>query len=169
MTRKPRAVDAAVRDAERHERDRAAVALDGDRAVEQLQVEDRRVEAAGGLDEGVAEARDQHLGGLGVGPDRQPGAAVLGDGAQVVEAVQVIGVRVGVEDAVEEPDPGVEELGAQVGGGVDQDAGGAGGGGALDEQRAAAAAVLRVRGVAVAPVAADAGDAGGGAAAEDWR
>ena len=41
------------------------------------------------------------------------------------------------------------------------------GGGALEEEGAAAAAVLRVRRVAVAPVAADARDAGGGAAAED--
>ena len=91
------------------------------------EVEDRRVEAAGGLDEDVGEAGDQQLGGLGVGPDRQAGAAVLHDGAQVVDAVQVVGVGVGVGDAVEEADAGGEELRAQVGGGVDQRAGGAAG------------------------------------------
>ena len=97
----------------------------------------------------------------------QAGAAVLDDGAEVVDAVDVVGVGVGEGDAVEEAGAGGEELRAQVGGGVDQRAGGARGGGALEEEGAAAAAVLRVFRVAVAPVAADAGDAGGGAAAED--
>ena len=89
------------------------------------EVEDRRVEAAGGLHEDVGEAGDQQLGGVGVGPDRQAGAAVLHDGAQVVDAVHVVGVRVGEDDAVEQADAGGEELRAQVGGGVDQHAGGA--------------------------------------------
>ena len=130
-------------------------------------VQDRRVEAAGGLDEGVGEAGEQHLGGLGVGPDRQAGAAVLRDGPEVVEAVQVIGVRVGEEDAVEKADAGGEELRAQVGRGVDEGAGDAGLAAPLEEERAAAAAVPRICRVAVAPEAADARDAGGGAAAED--
>ena len=89
------------------------------------EVEDRRVEAAGGLDEDVGEAGHQEFGGFGVGPDRQAGAAVLHDGAEVVDAVQVVGVRVGVGDAVEEAGVGGEELGAQVGRGVDEGAGGA--------------------------------------------
>ena len=154
-------------DAEGAEGDGAAGAVDREGAVDRAEVEDRRVEAAGGLDEDVGEAGHQELGGVGVGPDRQAGAAVLHDGAEVVDAVDVVGVRVGEGDAVEEAGVGGEELGAQVGGGVDEGAGGARRGGALEEEGAAAAAVLRVRRVAVAPVAADAGDAGGGAAAED--
>ena len=132
------------------------------------EVEDRRVEAARRLHEDVGEARDQHLGGLGVGPDRQAGAAVVDDGAEVVDAVDVVGVRVGVDDAVEQADVGGEELRAQVGGGVDQHPGGAAAGWcarASSEQR-----LRRFLGfgrVAGAPVAADARHAGRGAAAED--
>ena len=116
-------VDAPVPDPEWLERDRAARALDDEGAVDRGEVEDRRIEAACRLDEDVGEAREQQLRGLGVGPDRQAGAAVLDHGPQVVDAVQVVGMRVGVDDAVEEADAGREELRAQVGRGVDQHAG----------------------------------------------
>ena len=113
--RKPSASMRPCCDAERPEGDRAAGAVDGERPVDRPEVEDRRVEAARRLHEDVGEARDQHLGGLGVGPDRQPAAAVVDDGPQVVDAVDVVGVRVGEDHAVEQADAGGEELRAQVG------------------------------------------------------
>ena len=103
-------IDPAVLRRGTAEGDRSAGAVDGERPVDRPEVEDRRIEAARRLHEDVGEARDQHLGGLGVGPDRQPAAAVVHDGPQVVDAVDMVGVRMGIDHAVEQPDPGGEQL-----------------------------------------------------------
>ena len=81
----------------------------------------------------------------------------------------VVGVLVRVEHGLDPIDFGGEQLLAQVAAGVDDDAGRLVDAVriALDQQRAAAAAVLRVFGVADAPVAADARHAAGGPAAHD--
>src|SRR5690606_19612355 len=105
--------------------------------------------------------------GRPVGPDGKALAGVEDDHAEVVDAVDMVGMGMGVDDAVEGADIGVEKLGAEVGGGVDQDAGGEVAVDALDQHRAAAAVVLRVLRVTGAPMAAEAGDAARGAAAED--
>src|SRR4051794_35816797 len=87
--------------------------------------------------------------------------------AQVVDAVGMVGVLVGVEHGVDPIDLGVEKLLAQVGRCVDQHARDAGVAAALHQERCAAAAVLRVVGIGVAPAERRAWHAARGAAAED--
>ena len=66
------------------------------------------------------------------------------EGPQIVDAVGVVGMRMGHQDAVEPLDAGLDQLLAQVGRGVDEDRGRAAAAEALDQRRAASAAVLRV-------------------------
>ena len=144
-------------------------AADLERAFDRNVVQDRRIQpigvVAGG--EGVAEALDQGLPGrpIHVGVDRA--AARIGHGAQLVEAVAVIGVGVGEQDRVDRPGPAVKQLGAQVGRGVDEQ----GGAPLLHQNRHPAAPVARMVRIADAPVAARGavgeGDAAGAAATEN--
>ena len=79
----------------------------------------------------------------------------------------VVGVLVGVEDAVDPIDLGIEKLLAQIGRGIDQDPGDAAGVMTLDQKRRAAAAVFRIVGIAGAPTQRRPRHAGGGPAAEN--
>ena len=117
------------------------------------QVADRRVGRAFGLDEGIAEAGDQRLFGRAVGPDRQPSAGVEDDHPQVVDAVDMVGMGMGIDHRRRaRPTPASSSCARMSGEvsistrvdalAVDP----------LDQHRAAAAAVLRVRRVAGAPV-----------------
>ena len=63
---------------------------------------------------------------------------------QIVDAMGVVGVGMGHQDAVDPLDPGLDHLLAQIGRGVDEDRGRAVAAEALDEHRAASAAVFRV-------------------------
>ena len=79
-------------------------------------------------------------------------APVQKERAEVIDAVSMVGMLVGVEDAVEPIDLGVEELLAQVGRRVDQHPREPAVAAApLDEQRRAPAAVLRIVRIAHAP------------------
>ena len=73
------------------------------------------------LAEGVLEDALDGGGGVVVGVDGEVGAVVEGEGAQVVEAHDVVGVAVGVEDGVDAADIFAEGLGVEVGAGVDED------------------------------------------------
>ena len=64
------------------------------------------------------------------------------EGPEIVDAVRVVGVRMGHQDAVEPLDAGLDQLLAQIGRRVDEDSGRAAGPEALEEHRAAAAAIL---------------------------
>ncbi len=90
----------------------------------------------------------------------------VGDHAQIVDAVRVVGVVVRVEDAIEVGDAGVEQLFAQVGGGVDEDVGEAARHDFFDENRAAARRFLGLA-ASQAPRWDQAGHAAGRAAAQD--
>ncbi len=130
-------------------------------------VEDRRIIAAGRRDEAVAEGFIEAFSACGAEVDVDAATVVEGQYSEVVDAVGVVGVLVGVEHGVDTIDLGVEQLLAEIDAGVDQDSrwlfntlrp-------AFDQERAAAAAVARIRGIADAPVIADARDAAGGTAA----
>ncbi|MEI9886933.1 MAG: hypothetical protein WDN08_10640 [Rhizomicrobium sp.] len=65
--------------------------------------------------------------------------------AQIVEAVDLVGVVVGQQHGVGAHDAGIDQLILHVGRGVDQDDGLAGGRSSPQDDGAAAAAVLRIR------------------------
>jgi len=106
---------------------------------------------------------------LGQGVRRPEGGqrvlAARRDGAQVVDAVDVVGVGVGEQHGVHPVDPLRHELQPQLGRGVDQEAAPA----RLDQRRGAHAPVARVRRRAGAAVAADLRHAERGAAAEQHQ
>ena len=83
-------------------------------------VEDRRIVAAGRLHEAIAEAR-HHSGEAGrVAVDVDAAAHVHRHHAQIVEAVQLVGMVVRDEHGIERGDARVDELLAHVGRGVDK-------------------------------------------------
>ena len=128
---------------------------------------DRGILAAAWCLEAVAEAGAQRQRGRLVGPDVDLAAVVDEQRPQIVDAVGMVGVLMGEQDAVQPVDLGVQKLFAQVRRAVDQNARHAVGAGALDQERAAAPAVFRVVRVAIAPANADARHAHGRPAAED--
>ena len=65
----------------------------------------------------------------------------MNSAAQIVDAVGVVGMLVGVEDRVEPVDLGIEQLLAQIGRGIDQDAGDACAVAPFDQERGAPTAV----------------------------
>ncbi len=105
--------------------DRAALPLDHDRRSggEPVLGHDRRIFAAGRRFEAIAEALLHHRRGLFVEIDVDAPPALDEQRAQVVDAVGMVGVLVGVENAVDPIDIGVEQLLAQIGRGVDEDRG----------------------------------------------
>jgi hypothetical protein len=162
-------LDAAVLHADRLEGDRAAWTRHLEPPLQRVQFQDRGIVAARGLHEGIAEARDQRVGGIGIGPDRQPRPAVEDHHAQVVDSVHVVGMGMGIDHAVEQPDTGVEQLRPQVRRGVDQHPRRRVPLDALHQQRAAEAVVAPVGRVAVAPMPAEPRHPARRAAAEDRR
>ena len=86
---------------------------------------------------------------------------------QVVDPMDVVGMRVGDEHAIDAPDVRADQLFADVGPDVDQHRRHTGLAGALEKQRAALAAIQRIGRVAGAPSLLDARHAGGRTAAED--
>ncbi len=81
--------------------------------------------------------------------------------AQIVDAMGLVGMLVGEEHRIETVDFGVDQLLAQIGRGVDHDAGDAVAGTLLHQQRTAAAAVFGIVGIAAAPAERRARHAGG--------
>jgi carbon-monoxide dehydrogenase small subunit len=82
---------------------------------------------------------------------------------QIVDAVQMIGMTVGEQHAIQATDTCRQQLFAQIGRGIDQDASA----GILDQDGGAPAAIARLLGVASPPADADARRSGGRAAAKD--
>ena len=110
------------------------------------------------------------MGALGcrlVEIDVDQAAVAQSEPPQVVDAVQVVRVRMGVEDAVEGRDADRQQLLAHVRSGVDEHGRRSASPDPAHQQRATAAAVARVCRVAGAPVAVEARHARGRAAAED--
>ena len=107
------------------------------------------------------------LSGMRVVIDVDAPLAVKRHHAQIVDAVHMIGVVMGVEHPVDPAHIGVEQLLPQVRRSVDQDGGDTIRSFALHEQRAAQAPVLRLGGIARAPAIADARRTARGAAAEN--
>ena len=93
----------------------------------------------------------ERLGGGLVDIDRDALAAVDEEAAQVVDAVGVVRVLMGIEHRVDPIDVSVEQLLAQIRRGIDQDAGHARAGAPLDQERGAATAVLGIIWIAVTP------------------
>ena len=90
------------------------------------------------------------------------------EGAQIVDAVDVVGVLVAQQHAVEPVHTGIEQLFAQVGRGVHQDAGAAAiGCGTLDQDGAAPAAIFWIFRIASAPSGTGPRHAAGEAAAQN--
>src|SRR5579883_2986038 len=130
---------------------------------------DCRIAAARRLPKTITEARRHHVGGrrIEVHVDRPP---VLDEQrAQVVDAVSMIRVLMGVEHGIEPVDVGIEQLLAQIRRRIDQKARNTTcrGTTAFDQKRRAAAAVLRIVRIARAPTQGRARHSGGRAAAKD--
>src|ERR1700731_4121578 len=86
----------------------------------------------------------------------------------LVDSMNMVGVRMGQQDSVEPADATVEQLFAKIRRHVDEDLGrGAILATPLDKKRAAPAAVFWIVGIAGAPALADARNPPGGSAAED--
>ncbi len=151
--------------------DRPGGSLDPEHASQGRQrqrVADRRI---GALPlEHIAEPSHQPLVGIGVHVAGRAPALADPEGAQVVDAVGLVGVVVGVEHRVHAADAGRGGLLAELRRGVDHH-GGLGGpvdvGAAAHQHRAAGAAVPRIGRVAHAPVAVRTRHAAGGPAAQD--
>ena len=114
--------------------------------------EDRRILAPGRRLKAIAEAHAHDLRRGRVEVDVDPAAAAQKERAQIVHAVGMVGMFVGVEDAVEPIDLGIEKLLAQIRRSVDQDARDPAVVAApLDKERRASAAVLRIVRIAHSP------------------
>ena len=87
------------------------------------------------------------------------------EGADVVEAKDVVSVRVGEDQSVEALEAGAKSLRAEVGSGVHDDVAA----GMCDEKGGTSAVVARVGGAADAALAAERGNAHGGAGAENGK
>jgi len=146
---------------ERHGNDRNAEKLEGafdfveddagNGAERGLGVED--------VGEGAADYTESFLGTV----NGHGGALTDVEGANVVEALNVIGVAVSEKNGFEAVEVRGEGLGAEIGGGVNDDVLAVAG----EEDGGAQALVVRVGGLADGAVAADGGDSHGGAGAED--
>ena len=149
--------------------DGAALPFDRDLVARRqaMLADHRRVLAAGRRLEAIAEPGVHHRRGLFVEIDVDQSPLFEVQRAQVVDAVGVVGVLVGVEDGVDPIDLGIEKLLAQIGRRVDQDPGDAAGVVTLDQERRAAAPVFRIVGIAGAPAQRRPRHAGGGSAAEN--
>src|SRR5437899_2306412 len=112
---------------------------------------DRRILAAGRRHKAIAEALVERLRGRRVHIDWNALAAVNEQAAQVVDAVSVVGVLMGIKHGVDPIDVGVKQLLAQIRRRVDQDAGYGRAGTTLDQQRSAASTVPGIVWIAVAP------------------
>ena len=104
--------------------------------------------------EGVAEDAADDVEGLDGSVGRDGHFLVVVEGAHVVEAQDVVGVGVGVEDGVDAGDAGAQGLGAEIGRGVDEDILA----GVLHQHGGAEAVIARIGGGAGGAAAADGGD-----------
>jgi len=146
---------------ERHGNDGNAEKLEG---ASDFVEDDAGDGAEGGLGvedvgKGAANRAEGFLGAV----DGQSGALADVEGANVVEALDVIGVAVGEKNGFEAIEARGKSLGAEVGGGVNDDVLAVAG----EEDGGTQALVVRVGGLANGTVAADSGDSHGGTGTED--
>jgi len=113
--------------------------------------------------EDVGEGAADHTEGLLGAVDRHGGALANVEGANVVEALDVIGVAVGEQNGFQAIKARGEGLGTEVGGGVNDDVLAIAG----EKDGGTQALVVRIGGLANGTVAADGGDSHGSAGAEN--
>ncbi len=137
--------------------DRAARAPDLDRLAgdDLVASQNRRVVAAGRRIEAIGEARAEQLAGGRVEIHIDAATPIERHLAQIVDAVRMIGVVVGIEHAIDPTCARVKQLLAKVRRGIDQDRGLTARAVAFDQQRAAPAPILRILGIACTPMIAD--------------
>jgi len=120
--------------------------------------------AEGGLGvEDVGEGAANHAEGFLGAVDGHGGALADVEGANIVEALDVIGVGVGEKNGFEAFQTRGEGLGAEIGGGVNDDVLAIAG----EEDGGTQALVVRIGGLANGTMAADGGDSHGSAGAEN--
>jgi hypothetical protein len=90
------------------------------RAVEPVQIHDRRVARPRRSLEHIAEAAANSPLGCHVHPGGQAGAAVEHDHAQIVDAMHMVGMVMGEDHRVQNADTGADQLLAHIGPGIDQ-------------------------------------------------
>src|SRR5215468_540611 len=135
--------------------------------ADSFRIEDGGIERARTLSEAIVEAALKAGARFGIGVD---GNAPLGDeehAAQVIDAVRVVGVRMGVEHSVDMLDAGGEQLLAQVWRRVDQHGRSAALAKPFNQQGAAPTPIFWVGRIAVAPDIAHARYPAGRATAQD--
>ena len=121
--------------------------------------------ARDGGEEEVVEFGADGGGGAGGGEDGERSGGVLGVGAEVVEAGEVVGMVVGEENAVQGGDAVEEALGTEVGGRVEKEAGGGG----LEENGGTKAAVAGIGGRADGTITGEHGNSVGGSRAKEEK
>ena len=140
-----------------------AQAVKGEGAINAVQRETGDGAEGGAGIENVREGALQGVECFLRGVDRERSLLLEIEGADVVEAEDVIGVAVGEENGVETLEAGAEGLVAEVGRGVDDHVAA----GVRKKDGGAGAFVARIGGAADGAFAADGGHAHGGAGAED--
>src|SRR5690554_4021703 len=130
-------------------------------------LENRRIAAAGRRLEAVSKARHEAVTGARVEPHRHPSFHRVGDRSQVVDAMRMIGMVVGIKHAVERLETDRKELLPNIRPSVDEDFRGALGTDLLDESRTTSAPVFWIARITAAPIVAEAWNTSGRAAAED--
>jgi len=148
----------------RHEGDRSARPMDFNGLFQILDHDwqhDRRVIAARRRFQAVAECFPQPAHGELVGKDRHPAAGIVEIAAQIVDAVNMVGMRMRVEDSVHMIDPCPDHLLAKIRTCVDNDSRcRAAGRKLLNHKGCACSLILRIVGVAGTPVTCNARHAG---------
>src|SRR4029077_1370000 len=149
--------------------DHPARALDHHRDAggQLMLVQDWRIVAAGKRLEAIREARAELIACYLVEIDLDAPMTVISDHAQIIDAMGMVGVVVSIEHAVEPTDPKIEQLLPQIGWRVHENTRRAGIARLLHQKRAPPAPVLRVVGIASAPMIADARHPARGSAAEN--
>ena len=151
---KPQSLHRAMIDHHRRETDRPRWPRHLKGAMcDSVQIKDGRVGRVFGLHERIGKPRQQRLLRRMIGPDRQPLPHVEDNLAQIVNAMGVIGMRMGEHHAIQRANPGIQKLLAHVGRGVDQHPGDRIARQPLHQHRAATAAVLAVQRITITPIA----------------
>src|SRR5258706_14039059 len=133
---------------------------DGGKVFNNMRRDDRRVAGTGRRLETIIEAATEKLKRARVRPNVDAATLRVRENAQIVDAVSVVGMIVGVDHAIDALDPSAQKLLAQVGGSIHQDDGAPLRTDLLHQNGTSTPPVFRIIGIAGAPVVANAGDAG---------
>src|SRR5688572_11425529 len=130
-------------------------------------LENRRIAAAGRRLEAIGKARYEAVTGACVEPYRHPPLHRIRDRSQIVDAMRMIGMVVGIKHAVERRETDRKELLPNIRPSVDEDFRSAFRADLLDESRTTSAPVFWIIWIAATPIVAEAWNTSGRAAAED--